>query len=213
MSRSRFSKDYRTYGDWLKAQPRTTKYAKEIIRKHQYFPDRNLKSLRELKISDYDLSNKAWNDLTAEQKEERNRSFEIMREMRNGKTLTEATSKLGVNKQFALRNLGKYLQKKGGKWHITKTDSLQSKMMIYTENKGVESIVLTNSKDRSKTGKYFSAVDRALKSGDASILERFKGMKIKDANGNEFKFETDLDTLYDVQEIIADRDPLEIYRS
>ena len=37
MSRPRFSKDYRTYGEWLKAQPRDTKYAKEIIRKHQFF--------------------------------------------------------------------------------------------------------------------------------------------------------------------------------
>ena len=50
MSRPRFSKDYRTYGEWLKAQPRDTKYAKEIIRKHKFFPDKSLNQLRKLKI-------------------------------------------------------------------------------------------------------------------------------------------------------------------
>jgi adenylate kinase family enzyme len=64
-SRPRFSKDHKTYGEWLKAQPRDTKYAKEIIRKHQYFPDKNLNQLRKLKIADYDLSTKAWGNLSA----------------------------------------------------------------------------------------------------------------------------------------------------
>ncbi|WP_462273298.1 hypothetical protein [Methanohalophilus sp.] len=213
MSRSRFSKDYRTYGDWLKAQPRTTKYAKEIIRKHQYFPDRNLKSLRQLKIGSYDFSKKDWNDLSAEEKADRNLSFDLLREMRNGKNLTEATSKVGVNKQFALKHLGTYLQKKGGKWEVTRTDSIQSEMMIYTEDKGVSSIVVTNAKDRSKIGKYLSAVGKALKSGDTSLLEKFKDMKIKDANGNESRFEIDLDKLYDIRETIEEPEFLEIYRS
>ena len=55
MSRPRFSKDYRTYGEWLKAQPRDTKYSKEIIRKHKFFPDKSLSQLRKLKIGYYRL--------------------------------------------------------------------------------------------------------------------------------------------------------------
>ena len=48
MSRPRFSKEYKTYGAWLKALPRDSRYAKEIIRKHQYFPDKSLSQLRKL---------------------------------------------------------------------------------------------------------------------------------------------------------------------
>jgi hypothetical protein len=55
VSRPEFSTDYRTYGQWLNAQPRDTRYAKEIIKKHKLFPDKSLNQLRNLRISNYDL--------------------------------------------------------------------------------------------------------------------------------------------------------------
>lgn len=212
MGRPRFSREHRTYGDWLNAQSRTSRYAREIIRKHQYFPDRNLKQLRNLKISDHDLSNTSWQTLSSSQKRDRNLSLEILREMRHGNTLTEATSKLGVNKQFALKHLGTHLEKEGGRWQVTKTDSIQSEMLIYSESEGVTSIVVTNSRDRSRIGKYFAVVQKALKTGDPSGLEKFKDMKIKDANGNEYRLETNLERLYEIGETIEEPEFLEIYK-
>ncbi|WP_235283551.1 MULTISPECIES: hypothetical protein [unclassified Methanosarcina] len=81
MSRPRFSKECRTYGEWLKAQSRDTKYAKEIIRKHKFFPDRSLSQLRKLKIGDFDLSQVAWKTLSAQDKRDRTLSLQISRKM------------------------------------------------------------------------------------------------------------------------------------
>ena len=211
MSRPAFSKDHRTYGEWLNAQPRTSRYAKEIIRKHQYFSDKSLSQLRNLRISDYDRSQVSWKNLASKQKSDRNLSLQVLRGVRKDNTLTESLEKTGVKKQFALRNLGTNLKKSGGRWQVTKTDSLQSEMMIYSNGK-VGSIVLTNSRDRSRIGEYFSAVNKALNHGDTSDLDKFKHPRIVDAQGNVHRFETDLEKLYEIQETIEEPEFLEIYR-
>lgn len=210
MSRPQFSKDYRTYGEWLKAMPRTSRYAKEIIRKHQYFPEKSLNVLRHLRIGEQDLSKVAWQLLSSQEKRDRNLSLQILRAMRKGSTLTQATEKVGVDKRFALKHLGTHLQKSGGRWHVARTDNFQSEMLIYSNGR-VESIVVTNSRDRSRIGQYFTAVQKALETRNSSVLDKFKHTKIVDANGKEHHFETDLDRLYEIMDAQEEPEFLEIY--
>jgi hypothetical protein len=212
VSRPQFSKDYRTYGEWLKAMPRTSRYAREIIRKHQYFPDKSLNVLRHLRIGEQDLSKVAWRLLSSQEKRDRNLSLQVLRAMRKGATLTQATEKVGVDKRFALKHLGTHLQKSGGRWHVARTDNFQSEMLIYSNGR-VESIIVTNSRDRSRIGKYFSAVDKALNKGDSSALGKFKDATIIDANGKEHHFETDLDTLYEILDAQEEPEFMEIYQN
>jgi hypothetical protein len=212
MSRPKFSKDYRTYGDWLKAKSRDTRYAKEIIRKHQLFPDKSLSQLRELKISDYGLSKASWKDLSSQQKRERNLSLEILRSLRKGESLTQVLKKRGVRKEFALKNLGNYLQKSNGKWFANKTDSLEVEMLIYSKD-GVKTIVTASSKDRSLIAKYFNDVQKALKDPKVPILQKYKDMKIIDADGKEHHFETDLEKLYEIRDAQEEPEFLELYRN
>ena len=113
MSRPVFSKDYRTYGEWLKAQPRDSRYAKEIIKKHNLFPDKSLNQLRNLRIADYDISKMAWKSLTSLQKSDRQQSLEILRTMRKGGNLTEITEKLGVSRQFCTQKTWRELSLQG----------------------------------------------------------------------------------------------------
>jgi hypothetical protein len=212
MSRPRLSKEYKTYGVWLKALPRDSRYAKEIIRKHQYFPDKSLSQLRKLRmIRDCDLSKTGWSSLSSGQKSERKLSIEILRELRKGESLTNIVEKRGVNRQFTLKNLGGYLQKSGKEWKVTTTDSLEVEMSFYGTD-GHTSIVTNNSKDRSLIGKYFACVQKALKTNDPSVLEQFKGQKIVDAEGKEHFFETDLDKLYEIAEAQEEPEFFEIYR-
>lgn len=213
MSRPVFSKDYRTYGEWLKAQPRDSRYAKEIIKKHNLFPDKSLNQLRNLRIADYDISKMAWKSLTSLQKSDRKRSLEILRTMRKGGNLTEITEKLGVNRQFALKNLGNYLYKDKGKWIVTATDKIETQMLFYSRDKGQISIVTASSKDRSLIGKYMVYVNKALKHNDPSVLDEFRNLKIIDAEGKEHHFETDLDKLYEIEEAQEEPEFLEIYQS
>ncbi|WMW22916.1 hypothetical protein RE476_03580 [Methanolobus mangrovi] len=210
MSRPKFSKDFRTYGDWLKAKSRDTRYAKEIIRKHQMFPDKSLSQLRKLRMNDYDLSKAPWKALSSQQKRERNLSLEILRSLRKGESLTQVLKKRGLRTDFALKNLGNNLQKSNGKWVVNKTDSLEVEMLIYSKG-GVKTIVTASSKDRSLIAKYFNDVQRALKDPDKPILKKYKNLKIIDAEGKEHHFETDLEKLYEIRDAQEEPEFLEIY--
>lgn len=211
MSRPRFSKDYRNYGEWLKAQPRDTKYAKEIIRKHKFFPDKILSQLRNLKIGDFDLSQTAWNTLSAQDKRDRNLSFQILREMRNGENLSSVLEKIGKRTEFAVKHLGKNLYKSGGTWKVTKTDTIQAEMRIYS-TKGQKTIITASSKDRSLIGEYFASVQKAIKNNDPSVLAKFKDIQILDAKGKVHHFETGLNKLYEILEAQEEPEFLEIYQ-
>lgn len=211
MSRPRFSKDYRTYGEWLKAQPRDTKYAKEIIRKHKFFPDKSLSQLRNLKIGDFDLSQAAWKTLSAQDKRDRNLSLQILREMRKGENLSSVLEKIGKRTEFAVKHLGKNLYKSGGTWKVTKADTIQVNMLIYS-TEGQETIVTASSKDRSLIGEYFANIQKATKNNDPSVLAKFKDIQIVDAKGKTHYFETDLNKLYDILEAQEEPEFLEIYQ-
>jgi hypothetical protein len=212
MSRPDFTNKHRTFGKWLKAMPRDSKYAKEIIRKHQLFPDKSLSQLRNLKVSDYDLSRVAWQNLTSQQKADRNLSLSVLREVRKGESLTQVLEKRGLKREFVLKNLGNQIQKSNGKWFATKTDSLQTEIRFNSKN-GVRTIVTTSSKDRSRIAKYFNDVQKALKKNDASVLQKYKSMKVIDAEGKVHQFETDLDKLYDIAEAQEEPEFQEFYLS
>ncbi|WP_292463470.1 hypothetical protein [Methanolobus sp.] len=211
MSRPSFSKDYRTYGEWLKAQSRDSRYAKEIIRKHEKYPDKSLNQLRKLKVSDYDLSQTVWQNLTSQQKSDRNLALSVLREVRKGESLTQVLEKRGLRREFVLKNLGNQLQKSNGKWIANKTDSLEVEMLVYSKD-GVRTIVTTSSKDRSRIAKYFNDVQKALKNNDTAILQKYKDMKIIDAEGKVHQFETDIDKIRDLEAGIEEPEFLEIYQ-
>ncbi|WP_319507687.1 hypothetical protein [uncultured Methanolobus sp.] len=132
--------------------------------------------------------------------------------MRKGDSLTQVLKTRGLTKDFALRNLGKHLQKSNGKWVVSKTDSLEVEMLIYSKY-GLRTIVTRSSKDRSRIAKYFNDVQKALKKNDASILEKYSDIKIVDAEGKEHHFETGLEKLYEIEETIEEPEFLEIYQS
>ncbi|MHC1754518.1 MAG: hypothetical protein AB9861_03650 [Methanosarcina sp.] len=211
MSRPRFSKECRTYGEWLKAQPRDTKYAKEIIRKHKFFPDRSLSQLRKLKIGDFDLSQVAWKTLSSQDKRDRTLSLQILREMRKGENLSSVLEKIGKRTEFAVKHLGKNLYKSGGTWKVTKADTIQVNMLIYS-TEGQKTIITASSKDRSLIGEYFASVYKATKNNDPSVLAKFKDIQIVDSEGKVHHFETDLDKLYEILEAQEEPEFLEIYQ-
>jgi len=213
MSRKRFSQEYRTYGEWLNAQPRESRYAKRIIRFHERFPTKNLKELKGLRVRDYDLSNNPWNDLSPEEKRQRLLSLELLRAMRKGEPFSPKLRELGLSRDTAVKHLGLNLRKERGYWHITNTDRIEAEMRFYDSGVGHISIVTANSRDRSKVGKYFAAVKTAIEKGDPSALNRFKGMNVVDANGVSHEFETDLDELYAIEDAQEEPEFLEIYQN
>jgi len=213
MTRKIFSKDYRTFNQWLKAASRTTRYAKQIIRDHVRFPTLSLKELKHLNIGDKDLSGIEWDSLSSVEKRDRNLAFEVLRSMRKGERFKNAVDAVGIKRETAIKHLGKYLTKSRGYWRVPSSDSIQAAMAFYDRDEGYITIVTRNFKDRSKIGKYLSAVNKAVKTGDDSELRKFRNMVIVDAQGNPHHFETDLDSLYGIEEAQEEPEFFEIYQT
>ncbi|WP_342305548.1 hypothetical protein [Methanolobus sp. ZRKC5] len=213
MTKKRFSKEYRTYGQWLKAQPRDTRYAKRIIRMHERFPNFALKELRNVTLKDHDLSTRSWKLLSSQEKRDRHLSIKMLREMRNGNYLSHVIERFGVGKEFAVKHLGKYLHKSGGKWKVTASDKVEAEMLFYENGKGQRTIVTASSKDRSLIGEYFAYVSIAVNRNDPSFLDKFRDRPIIDAEGKVHYFETDLDRLHEITQAQEEPEFLEIYKN
>jgi len=211
MTLKQFSKDFKNYGDWLKAQPRTSEYARRIIRFHERFPTLSLNELRNTRLKDHNLSTASWKILKAQQKRDRKLSLQILRLMRKGVPFSKAVEKTGANKKNVISNLGKYLYKSKGKWKVTASDRIETEMMFYDRDDGLISIVTTRSNDRSLIAKYFNASNKALKDGNPDHLKRFENAKVIDADGNEHFFVTDLERLYEIQDAQEEPEFFEIY--
>jgi len=213
MTRRRFSENFRTYGKWLKAQPRNTRYAKRIVRMHERFPNLALKELRNARLKDQDISTRSWNSLSPQEKRDRQLSFQILREIRSGNHFSSVTKKLGVKKDFAVKHLGKYLYKSRGKWKVTASDKIEAEMIFYAKGEGHRTIVTASSKNRSLIGEYIGLVGKALKRNDPSVLDKFRNRTIIDAEGKVHHFETDIDKLYEIAEAQEEPEFLEIYKN
>lgn len=210
MSRPRFSKEYRTFGEWLKAHPRDTKYVREIIRKHKLKPSATLSTLSKMKVSEVSPALKPFDSLSFEEKDLRKRSLLALSDLRKGKSLTLAAKEQGIKMKDALKHLGSAVFKKNGKWVAAKTDRIERGRWLYSNGKKV-SIVVKSSRDASLISKYLNAVRIALRTGNEKALEEFKNVKIKAADGKEYPLEIDLEKLYELNEEIEEFEFLQIY--
>jgi len=156
------------------------------------------------------LSKVKWENLTSREKSQRKLSLEVLRLVRKGNSLGSALKEVGFNYSSIKLNLGKNIFKRKGRFQATKTDSIQRSMEFYDSRRGRIFIVVKNSKNSSKLGRYFSAVRSALE-GDKSNLKKFKGKYFTDAYGKKYKFETKIEKIYDIEEGIEEPEFREIY--
>jgi len=213
MTRKIFSKDHRTFNHWLKAQKAGSRYTKRITGLHERFPTMNLRDLKHVKISDYDLSGKPWDKLTPDQKRDRILALEVVRVMRKGEHLKNAIAATDLKKEKAILHLGKYLTKEKGYWRVKAKDTIEAELAIYDKNEGYTTIITVSSGDRTLIGKYLAAVRIALNTGDPSGLMPFENVTIPGANGDSCEPETDLESLYELTEVQEEPEFMEIYQS
>jgi hypothetical protein len=213
MTRKIFSNDFRTFNRWLKGQKPDSRYTKRITRLHERFPSMNLRELKHLRVSDYDLSGTKWDNLSSDQKRDRILALEVLRVVRKGEHLKSALTNTGMKKDTAIQHLGKYLTKERGYWRVKPSDTIEAELAIYDKNEGYTTIITTCSQDRTLIGKYLAAVGIALHTGDAGVLKPFENVVITGANGDQYEPETDLEALYEMQEAQEEPEFMEIYQS
>jgi hypothetical protein len=207
--RPAFSPKDRLFGDWLKRGDRTTKYAKHIEKLHIIFPDRCLKDLRDLKKPDYDLSSKTWESL-GDQTYERTKALQVANMMRADSKLTlekaikeinkneKKIGERGISEKTVRIHLGNtlYKNKNSGRWSVRKTDSIETKNLIYSEGKS-EYIRIRSSKDRALLRQYKRDTDslgskKTVKEKE-KILNKYKMKTVTDVNGKKWKLESTLE--------------------
>lgn len=118
-----------------------------------------------------------------------------LRELRAGKTLTEAARLIHVSPE-RLRNQAKAqgaIRRKGRRWVVR--DSLPRRMLIYTGGTAIP-ITVGKMRQASSVGRYMAAVSKFLRTNDLASLKPFIGKSVTDIDGKKHPFETNPNTLY-----------------
>jgi len=201
-----FSKQYKTFTAWKKNKKKSV-YVKRIVRLHKLNPKLSLKELYTKKAT---LELRKWNKLTPAQKTERVNSLSVLSRLRHGISSHKALLEFGTTEEMLKKHVGKFLVRKHKEFIATKTDSIQRGMQVYTKGK-IKSIVVKNSKTASVIGQYFNAVRQSLRSGDTTILNPFRRIKIIDSKGKKHVLETRLAKLYEIEESKESPEDFEVY--
>jgi hypothetical protein len=160
-----------------------------------------------------DYSNTPWKSLSSHLKQERNLAMEVLRSLRYGNSMTNSLGRIELSFDSVRNHLSSNLFKEKGRWMVLPDDQIEAEMLIYERGRGATTVITTNSKDRSTIGSYFATVKKALKSGDDTELDQFRTITIVDSDGITHSFETDLDTLYDIEDRQEEPEFVEIYQN
>ncbi|UGV41610.1 hypothetical protein J7W08_04810 [Methanococcoides orientis] len=184
---NKFSLRFKSFKEWLNAKARNTEYAKRVIKLHELAPSLSLKELLEQGISHLSPALKSWKELSAEERDLRIRALQTLSDMRKGESLTKAAKEQGITRKQAVMHLGRYVYKKKGRWVATHTDKIERGRWFYSDGERI-SVIINDSGDASLISNYLNAVRWALDTGDKSILQSFKGLKITDVDGEKHCF-------------------------
>ena len=121
------------------------------------------------------------------------RALRTIAKMRTeGLSLKKAAKEAGVSPRSVTRWGGRALKKQAnGRYAVTRHDSLLRVVQVPT-SEGSREVALRNSRHASILGQYWDAVDKYLRTGDASAIEKFKGKSINNAAGQDVPLITDL---------------------
>jgi hypothetical protein len=115
---------------------------------------------------------------------------------REGLSADSAAEAEGTTVTNILRRVRPALRKQGKNYFAKPSDRLVRPPMSIIDRKGLRPVVVRSSKAASMIGRYFNAVDDALK-GKPAALREFRGKKVP---YNKLKFLTNLKTLKRLQD-------------
>lgn len=155
------------------------------------------------------------NKLSPKQRQTRQKALSVLKEARNTadnkpskeNSLSTLAKKYGIKVKDVLLNTRSFTKTTGGVYEPRFEDSIPRKMRLWS--KGDEIYVEVNSNfEASRIGQYFSALGQYKRTGDASVLEQFKGEKVTDVNGKTYVFETDTEA---IDELFAEIEEIEYF--
>jgi len=161
-------------------------------------------------LSKIPLYRRRWANLSPKQKLLREKSLSVLSEARRSKqSLSRLAKKHDVSSRTVLNNTNAF-RKKQRRWNAKRFDKVPRVMKINENGKEV-SIQINDSRTAALIGRYHNAVKKFLNTGDKKSLKKFKNKKIKDIDGNFHSFETNLDSLIEINEKIEEPEFYELY--
>jgi hypothetical protein len=118
--------------------------------------------------------------------------------MRAGRSFTLSTKYAGIDPRTAKEHLHGYIHKKRGRWHARSKDKIERGLLIYTRGR-IRVIIVNDSEVASTIGEYLNDIKRLLTSGNLKLLEKYKNVVIRDANGKLHRPETRLERLEEIE--------------
>ena len=127
------------------------------------------------------------------QQETWNRVVHVIAKMRTeGVSLTQASRGLGVDPRVVRTRAGSALRKgKNGRYVARKSDKLL-RVLVIPSAQGLAEVAVRGSEIAGKLAEYNDAVQRFLRTGDASRLKKFRRMRLLNEKGERIKLLTDL---------------------
>src|SRR5271168_3803552 len=112
---------------------------------------------------------------------------QVVTEVRAGASLRQASHKFDLDPRRVSQAGRPALRKlRNGRWVARSNDHLLRVLVIPTR-KGLREIGVSDFRQASLLGQYWTAVERYRDTGDASALREFRGKYIIDANGKRFR--------------------------
>jgi hypothetical protein len=108
--------------------------------------------------------------------------------------LKKAAKAEQIDPKTVLHYVGSALRRSGRDYWATPYDRLSRSMYAVT-SRGIRPITLSDSREASLLGEYWTAVQGYLQTGDDSALRSFRRALITDANGRQIRLLTNLNEL------------------
>lgn len=126
-------------------------------------------------------------------------SLEVLRMMRKGITIKNASRQVGISVPTVKKYVGSALKLKNRRLIAKQSDSLLRKIRIY-EN-GKEVFIQTKGRKNSNIiAQYMGAVGRRIDKNDTNALRQFENKTIRDSKGKHHRLETDIKKLINIFE-------------
>lgn len=113
----------------------------------------------------------------------------------DGVSLRKASREFSIDPRIVIRLAGSALLKAENGRYIAKESDRISRLLLIPTSGGLREVTLSNSREASKLGKYWDAVQKYLETGNSSALRVFDGKHIKAAKSERIALLTDLDEL------------------
>jgi hypothetical protein len=124
-------------------------------------------------------------------------SIEVLKLMRNGYSIIEATKEVGITPRTAKHYIGSSLKSKNNTLVPKATDHLLRKMRIYEDGKEIW-VQVKGLNKASLIGQYHSAVGKLVDSNEKNTLQPFEQIKIKEYKGRYHKLETNSKKIFKI---------------